>query len=81
MVVVSSTVAVGPIAKTLDAQSAPIGAPDAGGVPARVADDLAWWTSAARKQRLKSPCLTKWRRSLPALHVSSRPFSARREVR
>jgi NAD(P)H-dependent FMN reductase len=53
LVVVSSTVAVGPIAETFDAEGAPIGetgrlAQKAFG---RVADDLAWWTSAARNQR------------------------------
>ena len=55
MVVVSSTVAVGPIAATLDAAGEPIG--EAGrltqGAFRRVADDLAWWTSAAREQRLR----------------------------
>ena len=54
MIVVSSTVAVGPIADTLDAQGEPVG--DAGAKVRkafhRVADDLAWWTSAARNQRL-----------------------------
>ncbi len=53
MVVVSSTVAVGPIAETLDAQGTPIG--EAGLLTqrafGRVADDLAWWASAARNQR------------------------------
>jgi NAD(P)H-dependent FMN reductase len=58
MVVISSTVAVGPITETLDAQGAPIG--KVGGLAQkalrRLADDLAWWASAARKQRLqKSP--------------------------
>jgi NAD(P)H-dependent FMN reductase len=55
MVVVSSTLAVGPIAETFDAQGEPIG--EVGGVVrktfGRVADDLAWWTSAAREQRLR----------------------------
>jgi NAD(P)H-dependent FMN reductase len=55
MIVVSSTVAVGPIAATLDAQGAPIG--EAGRLAQaalhRLADDLAWWTSAARNQRLQ----------------------------
>ncbi len=55
MVVVSSTVAVGPIAETFDAQGRPIG--ETGRVVQkafrRVADDLAWWTSAAREQRLR----------------------------
>lgn len=55
MVVVSSTVAVGPIAATLDEQGAPIG--EGGhltqGAFHRLADDLAWWTSAARNQRLQ----------------------------
>jgi len=54
MVVISSTVAVGPIAGTFDEQGKPIG--DAGRLTQkafqRVADDLAWWTSAARQQRL-----------------------------
>jgi NAD(P)H-dependent FMN reductase len=55
IVVVSSTVAVGPIAETLDAQGAPVG--EAGRLTQkafhRVADDLAWWTSAARNERLQ----------------------------
>jgi NAD(P)H-dependent FMN reductase len=55
MVVVSSTLAVGPIAETLDAQGEPIG--EAGRLAQRAfhrfADDLAWWTSAARNQRLQ----------------------------
>ena len=55
MVVISSTVAVGPIAGTFDEQGQPIG--EAGrltqGAFRRVADDLAWWTAAAREQRLR----------------------------
>ncbi|HEX3651233.1 MAG TPA: NAD(P)H-dependent oxidoreductase [Rhizomicrobium sp.] len=55
MVVVSSTVAVGPIAETLDAHGAPVG--EAGRLTqkafSRVADDLAWWTSAARNEHLR----------------------------
>ena len=55
MVVISSTVAVGPIARTLDEHGAPIG--EAGrltqGAFHRLADDLAWWTAAARRQRLE----------------------------
>jgi NAD(P)H-dependent FMN reductase len=54
IVVISSTLAVGPIAETFDAQGEPIG--DVGRVVrkafGRVADDLAWWTSAAKHQRL-----------------------------
>jgi NAD(P)H-dependent FMN reductase len=55
MVVISSTVAVGPLEATLDAQGAPIGevgqlAQKAFG---RLADDLAWWSSAARNERLR----------------------------
>jgi NAD(P)H-dependent FMN reductase len=57
MVVVSSTVAVGPIAETLDAQGVPIG--ELGSLAQRafrrLADDLAWWTSAARNGRLQQP--------------------------
>ena len=55
MVVISSTVAVGPIDQTFDAQGEPIG--EAGRLTkrafGRVADDLTWWASAAREQRLK----------------------------
>ena len=53
MVVVSSTIAVGPIAQTLAADGAPIG----GGGEAlerafpRFADDLMWWVEAAKMQR------------------------------
>jgi len=55
MVVISSALAVGPIAQTLDADGNPTG-------PAgeqlqksfpRFADDLAWWTEAAREQRAR----------------------------
>jgi hypothetical protein len=55
MVVISSTVTVGPIGKTLDADGQPI--EEAGKSLeksfARFADDLAWWTEAARTQRGK----------------------------
>jgi NAD(P)H-dependent FMN reductase len=55
MVVISSTVAVGAIGDTFDADGQPIG--QAGQLTRtafhRVADDLAWWTSAARNQRLR----------------------------
>jgi NAD(P)H-dependent FMN reductase len=55
MIVVSSTLAVGPITQTLDANSLPIGE---GGKALeqnfpRFADDLAWWTEAAREQRTR----------------------------
>jgi NAD(P)H-dependent FMN reductase len=53
MVVVSSSLAVGPIAQALDADAHPVG--DAGAFLdrsfPRFADDLAWWTNAARNQR------------------------------
>lgn len=55
MVVISSTLAVGPIAQTLDASGKPTGgAGDAlqKAFP-RFADDLAWWTEAARAQRAR----------------------------
>ncbi len=58
MVVVSSTLAVGPIGDTLDADGKPIGALGATlqQVFPRFADDLAWWTEAAKTQRSrKSP--------------------------
>ncbi|SMF41301.1 NAD(P)H-dependent FMN reductase [Tistlia consotensis] len=53
MVVVSSTLAVGPIAQTLDAEGRPTGDPGAALQRAfgRFADDLAWWTEAAKMQR------------------------------
>ena len=55
MVVVSSTVAVGPIAETFDEQGEPTS--HAGDLArkafGRVANDLAWWASAAREQRLR----------------------------
>jgi len=53
MVVVSSALTVGPIHQTLDAEAEPTG--PAGEALARAfprfADDLAWWTEAARTQR------------------------------
>src|SRR5579871_5129980 len=53
MVVISSTLAVGPIDATFDADGQPIG--EVGEVVrktfGRLADDLAWWTNAARVQR------------------------------
>ena len=55
MVVISSTLTVGPIAQALDADSTPLG--EAGQVLerafARFADDLAWWTEAAKLQRAR----------------------------
>lgn len=55
MVVISSALAVGPIAATLDAGGQLIG--PAGDALAhafpRFADDLAWWTDAARSQRAR----------------------------
>ena len=54
MIVISSTVAVGPIAATFGVGGEPIGEPGrlTQGAFKRVADDLAWWTSAARRQRI-----------------------------
>jgi NAD(P)H-dependent FMN reductase len=53
MVVVSSTIAVGPIAQSLSAEGKPTG--EGGKALARTfprfADDLAWWVEAARAQR------------------------------
>jgi NAD(P)H-dependent FMN reductase len=55
MVVVSSTITVGPIAQALDETGEPIG--DGGAALERAfprfADDLAWWTEAAREQRAR----------------------------
>ena len=55
MVVTSSTLAVGPIAQALDAQGKPIGpGGDALDISfVRFADDLEWWTEAAREQRIR----------------------------
>ena len=55
MVVISSTLAVGPIADTLNEGGEPIGPPGAALERAfpRFADDLAWWTEAARNQRAR----------------------------
>jgi NAD(P)H-dependent FMN reductase len=57
MVVISSSLTVGPIAATLDASATPIG--EAGkalehAFP-RFADDLAWWTEAAKLQHSRRP--------------------------
>ena len=56
MVVISSTLTVGPIAQTLDEAGQPIG--DAGRALERAfgrfADDLAWWTEAAGAQRARA---------------------------
>lgn len=53
MVVVSSTIAVGPIGQTLSAQAEPIGAGGEAVEQAfpRFADDLMWWVEAAKAQR------------------------------
>ncbi len=55
MVVISSTVAVGPIGKALDEKAQPIGDGGASLERAfpRFADDLAWWTEAAKAQRAR----------------------------
>jgi NAD(P)H-dependent FMN reductase len=53
MVVISSTLTVGPIAQTLDAEGEPAGGAGKALEDAfpRFADDLAWWTEAAKAQR------------------------------
>ncbi len=55
MVVISSSLAVGPIAATLNADGEPIGAAGSALAAAfpRFADDLSWWTEAANIQRAK----------------------------
>ena len=57
MIVISSTLAVGPIAQALTAEGKPIG--EAGRVLDRAfprfADDLFWWTEAAKTQRARKP--------------------------
>lgn len=55
MIVISSTLTVGPIAQALSADGKPLG--EAGQFLdrsfIRFADDLAWWTEAAKAQRLR----------------------------
>ncbi|MBV8684246.1 MAG: NAD(P)H-dependent oxidoreductase [Caulobacteraceae bacterium] len=55
MVVISSTLTVGPIRDTLDEEGKPLG--EGGAALQRVfpsfADDLAWWTDAAKAQRAR----------------------------
>jgi thiamine pyrophosphate-dependent acetolactate synthase large subunit-like protein len=57
MVVISSTLAVGPIGQALGADTKPIG--DAGQALAkafpRFAEDLSWWAEAAKAQRTRRP--------------------------
>ena len=55
MLVISSTLTVGPIAQTLDEAGKPVGEPGAAleRAFARFADDLLWWTEAAKTQRAK----------------------------
>jgi NAD(P)H-dependent FMN reductase len=55
MIVVSSTLAVGPIAETLTADGDPLGQAGQSLERAfvRFADDLAWWTEAASMQRAR----------------------------
>jgi NAD(P)H-dependent FMN reductase len=57
MVVISSTLLAGPIAETLDADGRPVGQLGEGLEKAfpRFADDLAWWTEAAKAQRARKP--------------------------
>src|SRR5215475_3779491 len=55
MVVISSSIAVGPIAQTLSAESRPIGEGGKALEAAfpRFADDLLWWVEAAKAQRAR----------------------------
>ncbi len=57
MVVVSSTIAAGPIAQTLSADGKPTGEGGKALAQAfpRFADDLTWWAEAARAQRARKP--------------------------
>jgi NAD(P)H-dependent FMN reductase len=57
MVVISSTIAVGPIAQTLSEKGEPIGEGGKALAQAfpRFADDLAWWIEAAKAQRARKP--------------------------
>ena len=57
MIVISSTLTIGPIGQTLDRDSKPVGEPgkwlERGFV--RFAEDLEWWAEAAREQRSRRP--------------------------
>jgi NAD(P)H-dependent FMN reductase len=57
LIVISSTLAVGPIAQALSAEGQPLG--ESGQLLdrnfIRFADDLAWWTEAAKMQRARRP--------------------------
>jgi NAD(P)H-dependent FMN reductase len=55
MIVISSTLTVGPIAQALSAEGKPLGEAGAALDRAfpRFADDLAWWTEAAKMQRAR----------------------------
>ncbi|MFZ0421655.1 MAG: NADPH-dependent FMN reductase [Xanthobacteraceae bacterium] len=57
MVVISSTIAVGPIAQALSAEGEPVGATGRAVEEAfpRFADDLTWWIEAAKAQRARKP--------------------------
>jgi NAD(P)H-dependent FMN reductase len=57
MIVISSTIAVGPIGQTLSAEGEPIGTAGAAVEHAfpRLADDLLWWIEAATEQRKRKP--------------------------
>ena len=57
MVVASTVLSVGPVAEALDPQGVPTGEVGAALDKAfpRFADDLAWWTEAAREQRNRRP--------------------------
>src|SRR6266404_5664836 len=67
MVVISSTIAVGPIAQALSEDAKPVG--EAGKALEltfpRFADDLAWWIEAAKAQRARSRPMTRCSRSNP----------------
>jgi NAD(P)H-dependent FMN reductase len=57
MLVISSTITVGPISQTLDADGRPTGAPGQALDRSfgRFADDLGWWIEATKAQRRKRP--------------------------
>jgi NAD(P)H-dependent FMN reductase len=57
MVVVSSTIAVGPIGQTLSAEGGPVGESGQAVERAfpRFADDLMWWVEAAKAQKQRMP--------------------------
>jgi len=84
MVVVSSTIAVGPIGQTLSAEAEPMGAGGQAIEQAfpRFADDLTWWIEAAKAQRQrKAPPYGPRDRPRPRPPGGRKPHDRRRQLK